>query len=1081
MIRAKTVSTILVAAAALAGASRATAQVMVLSEFTWDTTKTGSQQWQQAANWSPAGFPNDPLHTANLSRPLGANLNVDIGAGVKIAGVTLGATAAPRTTEISSSTAGLLTFRNNESALTADFNSTTIVDGVDFLTWQRGFGLGGQTTNANGDADLNGTVNGLDFQAWKDEFTRGAQTIVGSAYVRSLGVAGSVHTISAGIHSDNEQIEFAGTNNVTVNGPFTYIGDPAGTVPGQSASALRVLNAGLTVTMNGGITAIDADADEGVDMSFNDHERAKGRLILNGAITGTGDLAMGNTSNGAGLGTIELNGANTFTGSIRFGRGNVILGSDNAIGINPGPTPDLADDTLATFRQAGPANQFGYNLISTSDTRVLRNDMTLAQWQSFKGNNSLTLSGTISQTNNRGLINLLPAGKSLTLSGRVNIWEDDATDDVIRELEFDGTGRTVLTGTLRDDPLDSGLVRRLRKTGTGTLVINVAAGGNSHFGVETIDMGNMHFATNDSLNVGGGLIKSRGGAVGVDTGVANNSTFIGSIDPTSTGGLMLAPSDSAATLDFSPGGNLDDVPNMTVAPPEGAPYTFTGSIVPANSKYGLGGGTGTLTLPTAQLTGAGNKVEIRNGGTVQLLGNNTYGGSTTILTQYHSTHEDQAAGDAANSADAFHYTKIAPTLVVNKLANGGQPSSIGNSTSDAANLFIQAGTLKYTGAGDSTDRLFTIGTGGATIDASGTGPLVFSNAGALARDDAEDRMGKLDDPGLNPDGTPRVPNVLYDFGDTSDIIIGMTVSDPDQATVGVFPPVPAAGAPNRIPAGTTVTGVSDDGTSLGISSTLPPVTKPTRIVFGTVPRTLTLSATLASGANTLTPIISNSQPVGAEPPTAPRAPGIVNVAKTGPGTWILGGANNYTGTTTVQGGTLIVNGAQTGGGAYSVAAGATIGGGGTLGGNLTVHGTVDPGAVGALAGTLSVTGNATMAFGSTTLIEIGGTGAAQFDQLNMTGTMFAGGTLDIDLLPGYAPTAGHSFDIFDFTSASGSFALSLPALGGGLGWVTSSLLTTGTISIVGGLATAVPEPSAVALMGIGLIAVVRQRRRRATQ
>jgi autotransporter-associated beta strand protein len=224
---------------------------------------------------------------------------------------------------------------------------------------------------------------------------------------------------------------------------------------------------------------------------------------------------------------------------------------------------------------------------------------------------------------------------------------------------------------------------------------------------------------------------------------------------------------------------------------------------------------------------------------------------------------------------------------------------------------------------------------------------------------------------------------------------------------------------------------------------------------------LTLGGT-NSGANTLAPVIGNS-----------AAGGIVNLTKAGSGTWILSGNNTYTGTTTVSAGTLIVNGTQTGGGATTVAAGAILGGGGTLPGAVTVNGTVDPGAPGALAGVLSVSGNATLT--GTTLIEIGGTGAAQFDQLNMTGTLGAGGVLDVDLLPGYVAAAGHSFDVFDFTSASGGFSFSLPALGGGLTWNTSQLLTTGTLSIVGGPITAVPEPAAATLGCLAAVAVWRRR------
>jgi autotransporter-associated beta strand protein len=69
-------------------------------------------------------------------------------------------------------------------------------------------------------------------------------------------------------------------------------------------------------------------------------------------------------------------------------------------------------------------------------------------------------------------------------------------------------------------------------------------------------------------------------------------------------------------------------------------------------------------------------------------------------------------------------------LDVTVLANGGSPSSIGNSTNAAANLNLAGGTLRYSGttAGTaSTDRLFTV-SASSIIDASGTG-----NSGALVR------------------------------------------------------------------------------------------------------------------------------------------------------------------------------------------------------------------------------------------------------------------------------------------------------------------------------------------------------------
>jgi len=1032
MSRAKAFSLLFAAAVLAAHVPAARAQ---LTEYVWDSSKTGNQVWQQPANWTPAGFPDDPLHSANLSRPLGANLNVSVGAGVTVAGVTLGGTSTAVTTEISASPTGLLTFRNDEEPETptanADFNGDSFVDGSDFLIWQRGLGAAGQENNQQGDADASTVVDGADLQVWRDQFGLGAETFnVGSAFIESVGVAGSTNVISAGIHSNDEQIEIAGSTNLTINGDFTYIGDSAGTPAGQSDAALRVVRHGLTVTLNGGVAVADSDMDEGNDLRFNDIARSQGTLVINGVISGEGDLAIGPQSNAARfpLSTVILNGNNTFEGSIDAGRGNLVLGHDNALGFNPNGA-GTEDDERAVYRQAGPANQFGYNIISTDDARTIHNEMIIAQWQTFRGEHSLNWAGEISQTNNRGVVNLLPAGKTLTFSGRVNIFEEgEATE---RDFEFDGTGVTRVTGSIRDLPDDAMNPpddHSIRKTGTGVLIIDVAAGNNSHNSFDIVDMGNLHYADNDSLNVGGGLVLARGGAVGVDTGVSGNATFIAKIDPASRGGLMLAPSDAAANLDFTT--TLANAANMTVAAPETG-LTFTGSITPASNKYQLGGGTGTLTLPSAQLTGA-RSLEVRNGGTVQLLGDNTYTGLTAILTKYTSTHEAQAAADSNDpdlSVGSTYYKEVAPTLVVDKLANGGLASSIGSASSDAANLLIQGSTLKYVGAGDTTNRLFTIGTGGATIDSSGTGAVVFSNGGALGRDDAEDKIGSIDD-------FTGSPNELYNVSDTSDIIVGMTVTDPDPGGTGP-PPVPTP----IIPAGTTVTGISDDGRTIGLSANYGFYLKAnTRLVFGTVPRTLTLGGSNA-GANTLASLISNSTKGGG-----------VGVTKTGPGTWILSGANTYTGATTVQQGTL-----------NAVA----------MGGNLVNQGGVVAPAVG--IGTLSVGGSFTQNAGSALAIELAS--PASFDTVSVAGSASVAGSIQLSLLGGFNPAVGSTFDILT-ASALNVSGLTVAGPGGWSATAVGNTLRLTRTALASIASAAVPEPGASVLALLAAAAIMRRRGRR---
>jgi fibronectin-binding autotransporter adhesin len=76
-------------------------------------------------------------------------------------------------------------------------------------------------------------------------------------------------------------------------------------------------------------------------------------------------------------------------------------------------------------------------------------------------------------------------------------------------------------------------------------------------------------------------------------------------------------------------------------------------------------------------------------------------------------------------------TVSAGVLEISKLANGGSNSSIGKSTNAASSLVLNGGSLIYNGAGDTTDRLFTIGGSCALIN-NGSGALNFNNTANLA-------------------------------------------------------------------------------------------------------------------------------------------------------------------------------------------------------------------------------------------------------------------------------------------------------------------------------------------------------------
>jgi autotransporter-associated beta strand protein len=101
--------------------------------------------------------------------------------------------------------------------------------------------------------------------------------------------------------------------------------------------------------------------------------------------------------------------------------------------------------------------------------------------------------------------------------------------------------------------------------------------------------------------------------------------------------------------------------------------------------------------------------------------------------------------------------------------------------------------------------------------------------------------------------------------------------------------------------------------------------------------------------------------------------------------------------------------------------------------------------------TLTVDGDATLTAGATLELDVVSPGIA--DRMDVGGTFTAGGTLEVTLVPGApAPQPGDVFDILDFTSASGAFAVfDLPDLSPGLSWNTANLLYSGVLEVVDGL------------------------------
>lgn len=128
-----------------------------------------------------------------------------------------------------------------------------------------------------------------------------------------------------------------------------------------------------------------------------------------------------------------------------------------------------------------------------------------------------------------------------------------------------------------------------------------------------------------------------------------------------------------------------------------------------NTTQTLTNNTAGTHLDLDGLISGGGGVLKTGAGTVALGAANTYTGDTTVI------------GTGALNSHA---------LEVVQLANGGLPSAIGGSSNSAANLTLSGGELRYSGTGDTTDRLFTLAANGF-INNNGSGPLIFSNTAAI--------------------------------------------------------------------------------------------------------------------------------------------------------------------------------------------------------------------------------------------------------------------------------------------------------------------------------------------------------------
>ncbi len=569
------------------------------------------------------------------------------------------------------------------------------------LTWKGNIDAGGGTFFW----DVQGTKNWIntssgniadfffngDNVTFDDTGVNKAVTIVGSVAPGSVTVnnsTGNDYTFISGSIDGFSSLVKSGTGALTLTNSSTYSGGTILNAGTLNANAFNALGAGA-VTVNGGTLNLG-----------NSNAVGSGTLTINGGVI---DNTSGNVF------TLSANNAQVWGGSFTFvgtsdlnlGTGAVIMNASPTITVNAGNliVGGTISDGVAGFglTKAGEgtleldstSNTFRGATTVNGGTLIIARDGTLGTPPATVNPAAITLNGGALQVNNGTAAN----------SGAGNV-----TLATNRGITLGATGGTLSIGFV--DPTtgnhlnnETALVYNGVITGPGGLTVV----GQSGIVAPSSILDLSAVATyQGNTTISNAIVQVNAGNTGT-----NNGAAVANILPTGT------------TLNLINSGawNIDSgASSLTVAGLNGDATSKFGTTNASTAVSLTLAGAGSYAFPglIGAMTVAGKPgvdAELRlvksGSGTQVLSGANSYAGTTTISGGVLST----------------------PLLAI-----GGSPSGIGSSSNAATNLVINGGTLQYTGGDTSTDRNFTIGAPGATLDSSGAtnGALNMSNTAAVA-------------------------------------------------------------------------------------------------------------------------------------------------------------------------------------------------------------------------------------------------------------------------------------------------------------------------------------------------------------